>query len=348
MGRSSRKKTARARHKSSRSDGIKPRPSIPIERPDHNSRVGYIVVPQFASGDVRHGKATPRGNPGTYRVTFVLSVPGSKVFREQLNLGRTYLEGDSLLMVSAEVVTVRVATGSPDLGSMILTKNQQGRIATIVVRVQADSFEDAERRAYDMATAFLSYVSYVNDTAIDLTGYELLEESVGTVKGVFGMIGRQKAFTLPSDSGTWVSDDKYKRILAAYREGMNATNVFYQALSFWKVIEGCKRLRDAKNAVAKAGATQPYTPLLEMPARIEEVPLSDELVREMFRPFLGRKLSAVVDHFRPLLRNAIAHLDPSQDVLDIDRYDDVVTCMRAIPVLRYMARQYIGVELANP
>jgi len=32
-------------------------------------------------------------------------------------------------------------------------------------------------------------------------------------------------------------------------------------------------------------------------------------------------------------------------VLDIDRYEDVKICEKAIPVLRYMARQFISAEL---
>ena len=84
-----------------------------------------------------------------------------------------------------------------------------------------------------------------------------------------------------------------------------------------------------------------------MPARLEDLPSQDALVREFFQPFLGRKLTAVVEHFRPLIRNAVAHLDPAQDVLDIDRYEDVTTCERAVPVLRYMAHRFITAELEH-
>ena len=103
-----------------------------------------------------------------------------------------------------------------------------------------------------------------------------------------------------------------------------------------------------KIAQARASGTQPFTPPLEMPARLEEIPLQDALVHEFFQPFLGWKLTAVVEHFRPLIRNAVAHLDPAKDVLDIDCYEDVTACERAGPVLRYMAHRFITAELEHP
>jgi hypothetical protein len=52
---------------------------------------------------------------------------------------------------------------------------------------------------------------------------------------------------------------------------------------------------------------------------------------------------------RDLLRNAVAHLDPSGDSLMADEYKDVETCEEAIPVLRYVARQMLRHEIdADP
>jgi hypothetical protein len=63
---------------------------------------------------------------------------------------------------------------------------------------------------------------------------------------------------------------------------------------------------------------------------------------DVFRRFLGKKFNSARDYFRPVIRNAIAHLDPSKTVLDMDHFDDVKTCEEAIPVLRYMARALIS------
>jgi hypothetical protein len=157
-----------------------------------------------------------------------------------------------------------------------------------------------------------------------------------------------KILAIGSGIGSIVSHDSYRRLFAAYREGMNATNVFYQALSFSKVIEACRKLRERKNAEAKNSGRRPFTQSLAMPAKLGEIPILVDSIRESFRPFLGRKFSSIIDHFRPLVRNAIAHLDPTQDVLDIDRFQDVQACERAAPILRYIAHTLIRFEIDHP
>jgi hypothetical protein len=175
-----------------------------------------------------------------------------------------------------------------------------------------------------------------------------LKRVTGTRKAAFGMLGKMKILAIGSGIGSRVSHDSYRHLFAAYREGMNATNVFYQALSFSKVIEGCRKLRERKNAEVNNSGRRPFTPSLAMPAQLDEIPIVLDSIRESFRPFLGRKFSSIVDQFRPLMRNAIAHLDPTQDVLDIDRFQDVQACERAVPILRYIARTLIRFEIDHP
>jgi hypothetical protein len=141
------------------------------------------------------------------------------------------------------------------------------------------------------------------------------------------MVGKVKPFAISSNYERFTSNETARRLLAAYREGMNSTNVFYQALSFSKVIEGLGPLLGTDRA-KKA---------LRFPDDLKAVPGS----APVFGRFLGRKFNWAVDQLRPLIRNAIAHLDPLQSVLDIDHLDDVRACEEAIPVLRYMARMFL-------
>jgi len=312
-----------------------------VPRPDYNVREGWIVVPKFPPSDSRHGKTSPDGGTGVYQVTFVLGIPGKNVFREHVVMGQTHLEGDSLLLFPNKVETFEVRVD--DRGSAI------GHItSTATMRIQANSLIKAEETAYDMTAGFLSYLSYDSDVAVEITGYEIVEESTGTRKAVFGMLGKMKIFAIDDAIGSLVSHNSYRHLFAAYREGMNATNVFYQALNFSKVIEGCRKLRERKNTEAKNSGRRPFTPSLAMPAQLDEIPIVLDSIRELFRPFLGRKFSSIVDHFRPLVRNAIAHLDPTQHVLDIDRFQDIQACERAIPILRYIARVLIRSEIDHP
>jgi hypothetical protein len=318
-----------------------------VPRPDYNVREGWIVVPKFPPSDSRHGKTGPDGGTGVYQVTFVLGIPGKNVFREYVVMGQTHLEGDSLLLFPNKVETfeVRVDGGGSAIGHITLGHNSDRRLSTANMRIQANSFIEAEKATYDMTAGFLSYVSYDSDVAVEIAGYEIVEESTGTRKAVFGMLGEMKIFAIDDAIGSLVSHNNYRHLFAAYREGMNATNVFYQALSFSKVIEACRKLRERKNTEAKNSGRRPFTPSLAMPAQIDEIPIALDSIRESFRPFLGRKFSSIVDYFRPLVRNAIAHLDPTQDVLDIDRFQDIQACERAIPILRYIARVLIRSEI---
>ena len=321
-----------------------------VPRPDYNVREGWIVVPKFSPSDHRHGKTSPEGGAGVYEVTFVLGIPGKNVFRDRVVIGQTRFEGDSSLLFPENVETfeVRLDDRGSTIGHIILGHNSDRRLSTAIMRIQADSLIKAEGAAYDITAGFLSYLSYASDVAVEIAGYEILEESTGTRKAVFGMLGKMKIFAIDGGIGSIVSHNSYRHLFAAYREGMNATNVFYQALSFSKVIEGCRKLRERKNTEAKNSAGRPSTPSLTMPAQLDEIPIVLDSIRELFRPFLGRKFSSIVDDFRPLVRNAIAHLDPTQDVLDIDRFQDVQTCERAIPILRYIARKLITFEIDHP
>jgi len=277
----------------------------------------------------------------------VLGIPGKNVFREHVEMGKTLLDGDSLLSFPENVETfeVRFDDHGSTIGHITLGHNSDRRLSTAHMRIQANCLIEAEKAAYDMTAGFLSYFSYSSDVAIEITGYEIVEEDTGTRKASFGMLGKMKPFRIGDDIGTTASDDKYRRLFAAYREGMNATNVFYQALSFSKVIEGCHRMREDKNTAAKNSGGLLLSPSLEMPSELRKIPIEDDSIRELFRPFLGRKVSFVVNQFRPLVRNAIAHLDPTQEVLDIDHFEDVQTCERTIPVLRYIARTLICFEI---
>src|SRR5207237_358478 len=122
-----------------------------------------------------------------------------------------------------------------------------------------------------------------------------------SVNGVRGMVGKIKPFSLPVEYERFTSNETARRLLASYREGMNSTNAFYQALSFSKVIEGISLLR---------AGDQTRKPL-KFPDDLAALPAS----ADVFRRFLGKKFNWARDYFRPVIRNAIAHLDPTKTTL---------------------------------
>jgi hypothetical protein len=79
-----------------------------VPRPDYSVREGWIVVPKFPPSDPPTRKNWTRGGAGVYHVTFVLAIPGKNVFREQVEMGKTHLDGDSLLLFPDNVETFDV------------------------------------------------------------------------------------------------------------------------------------------------------------------------------------------------------------------------------------------------
>ncbi len=318
-----------------------------MDRPTYNAKLAVTVVPYFPPSDPRYGKTNITGSPGEYRVTFTLSVPGGNVYREKINLGNEH--GDSLLIFPNKKNTLEILVNKiyKDDISVILSANEENRLAKVTLTFKAESIRHAEKTAYGIISSILSYLSYTNNVAIETAGFEVVEINTGTLKGTWGMIGNTKVLMYSEDAGRIISDNNLQRLLSAYREGMNATNIFYQALSFSKVIEGCQKLRGIKIRDAKRAKKPVVNPSLSIPANIEEIPDLDTREFDSFTPFLSQKFPEIKDHFRPIIRNAIAHLDPSQNILDIDRFEDVAKCTDAVPVLRYMARCYMTFELNN-
>lgn len=154
----------------------------------------------------------------------------------------------------------------------------------------------------------------------------------------FGLLARPAV--IPED--VFLSRPEYRRILASYREALNARNPFFQFLAFYKVAEATRKLRDERQREARLRGetfTRPAERLPQNEADLNEVP---ETYREHFRTYLGKKFNAVLDDpFRGLMRNALAHLDPGGDSLNADLSRDVVAVEVAVPVIRYIARQMV-------
>lgn len=309
-------------------------------------QVAYVY--EFRPDDPRQQlPRTPDGSEGPYKVTFIISVPGKNVFREELDMGKIMNQGESLLQTPPGLHLKATLSNENGSAEIIFRSNSKAQIATAQMRIQAKSFVEAEQVAYDFVAPQLSYWSYLYDVAIDITGYEVLEEKTESTKYSFGVLGRVKAFNKEDVEG--ISMPVYRKFFSAYREGMNATNPFYQALSFYKVAEGVKaeRVRNARqNRTYQKGVTPTYDDE-QFPKSLDEVHVGDVLSKDAFAPYLGQDFLTVLEKFADLIRNAIAHLSQLDAVLDADRFNDVSICYRAIPILRYVAHRMLENELKH-
>jgi hypothetical protein len=321
-------------------------PKIKIDRPEINTREAIIVVPQFEKKSYEgEAQGTPKGRPGIYRISYILSVPGEDLFHSHLDINKLISSGHSLLRFPKGFTMLRV--GLYDQTSTVpinLVANKNGLLSNVEMSVHAKNFLDAEKFCYDVVQPLLSSLSFQYDVALDVGGYEVTEESTQVRKFVFGLIGKEKIMD-PALLTIGVSKSEFRMVFSAYREGLNATNVFYKLLSYYKVIEGVRGIRKMRRRKYSDEGTDWREPRERLPEIITAIPSNSPWINEYFLPYLGKKFSSVLDEFRGIFRNALAHLDPEQDVLLGDRFEDVIKCEKAIPVLKYIAREMFLEEL---
>ncbi len=107
-----------------------------------------------------------------------------------------------------------------------------------------------------------------------------------------------------------------------------------------------KKLRIHRRvATLNAGNQYKEPPDERMPDTESDCGSTDPLVLENFKPYLGKKFTWVLEQMRGLLRNAVAHLDPTGDSLIADKFEDVTKCEQALPVIKYISRVMLSNEL---
>lgn len=318
-----------------------------FERPALSGRYQLTVVPVF---DTAHPKSRidrpVEGGRGFYRFSFSLCLPGGQSFLPSIDFDQMLQKGTSLLTVPKEVqyLKIELSTGAEQVEVRLYT-NGEGILARGELHVLASNFVEAETTALDLVLPMLSWWCYNFDVPIDIGTYQLFEESTDITKVNAVFPGKACAFNLANHR----SEPEHRLLLSAYREAVNALNPFYQALSYWRVIEGVYKARDLRRAEATRRGDPIRQPNERLPATVDELALPDRYHKEYFEPYLGLKYTVIIkERLRDTLRNAIAHLDPERSVLlSADRYEDLVTCERAVPVLRYISRVLLAAEVAG-
>lgn len=318
-----------------------PRPTVEFPRPEVSSKVEFTLVPGFPPN---HPKAKiPRsqmGSHSSYDVQYFLSIPGVSVFKDKIDFERMKNSGNSLLQlpIGEHLITkIKDVFGESEIQFL---GDKKGILSQVRLRVECNNFEEAERFAHERVSIVLSYWSFLFDIAIEMSDYLIIEENTGTHKYSVGLVGRVKpfnndlAFNLPSE---------HQRILAAYREAMNSSNLFYQLLCFFKVTEGIISIRqkDIKKVRLLRKGEQGFEISEKFPNELESLPIENEITKLAFTKYLGKSFQEVRDSLKDEFRHAIAHLLKFDNVIDADRFDDVTKCARAIPVTKFMARKML-------
>jgi hypothetical protein len=314
-------------------------PRLELPRPRVTEYNAITVVPVFADGDA----GPPSGSPGSYDVVFVLGVPGVSGVATSLDFDGMLAGGDSLLQGSGLQVELQSFDGSSSNVARILP-NSQHRLARIHLTATADDFSTAENNAYDAVMPVLSWLAFEADTPVEVTAVLLTERSTQIRR--FGATLAGAVQSAPELSG--LIGPELRPFLAAYREGLNANSPLYQALSFYKVIEGVTTFHTKRTrAAAKGGGAIPPDPMAkQIPADAQDLIDMTEWARENFIPYLGKSFGDIKESVSDTIRNAIAHITPGRDIRVADYLADIRSCREITPILRYMARELIRDELA--
>jgi hypothetical protein len=237
----------------------------------------YLVAIPRSSINPDHpfNKATPAGSVGTYRVVFFLQRPGYALYKEnQYAFETSGVKGDSHLAIRPPALTGEIGDqilidAETDEGEFRFTAspNDEGCIGNIVTVITANSYLDAERRAYRALAPTLSHWATYFDTPVVIARIEMKEMQYGSMQMKIVTGHDIRPYYLP------VSDKPLSVELRAfesyYREGVNSNSPTYQYLCFFKILEGVRanRLRAAR-ARKKAGLPD----LIHAPTLAERVP----------------------------------------------------------------------------
>lgn len=235
--------------------GATPVVRFQIPRPEVNEHIAITIAPQFT----RNGPGpAPGGSSGDYDVVLILGVPGVNSVVSTAIVDDWSNSGDSLLASDGLTLDLLAEDGSP-IGKARFVPNRAGRLARVHLAVHANTFADAEKHAHDAVMPVLSWLAFEANVAVEVVATAITEQATSTRQVSARMMGRVHAATEPRG---W-STAELRPFLAAYREGLNSTSPLYQAISFYKIIEGARAFQKRRTREAiRVGSPLPTDPPL--------------------------------------------------------------------------------------
>lgn len=342
---------------------------VPAFRGPGGLRRHYIVRPKFADGDLRN-EIPVIGARGSYEVVVTFARPGHDPLPErQVSLTKE-LDGDSHLAMSPPAVArgvsgLRVETwlGANDQQNIVfdLKPNKQGFLATAETKLEADTFDDAERRAMMALTPTLSAWSSQLDVPLRVFRIQVTELAslavYVSVPDPFDNVG------LVASARGQLSED-FRAFASLYREGIETNSPPYAFLCFYKIAEGIRERRTRlTREIAQHGGSPPRRRPERLPTTAEEcrawlAPLfvrlyewDDAALQTMFPlDVRGRKVGDVVGGDLRLLRNDIGHAFSEESGEPSMVADDALHTRRVVdrlPLMKVIARRMMKNEFST-
>jgi hypothetical protein len=310
--------------------------SIELPRPEVTENNRFVMVPVTSDGEPPGGSA---GSAGIYKVVVVLGVPGVESASTALDIDAIMRTGDSLIASGPLKIDL---SGADEAVTWTFQSNSDGRLAHAEIEMHAEGLASAEEVAHDLVMQMLSRLAFETGAPIEAKAILVTEEATGTVSISTTLVGKIR--TLKNIAGNM--EPQLAAYLSAYREGLSSLTPLYQALSFYKVIEGISKHHVRASRVAtKAGKPVPPDALAGcFPRNIDE---SEGISADVVKELVGRSLRDIWGGYADSVRNAAAHITPGKTSVVADRLADLSLCRKAVPVLRYIARCALEAELAR-
>lgn len=321
-------------------------PHAKLPRAQISMRTALTVVPVVPGGE----SPDSNGKPGEYTCVYVLGYPGAEGYVANVDFDVFARSGGSLLSfppgINGIAYKLTIEGTTYDLA---IESNERREASAVRATLRASSILEAEGLAYDNILPIVSWLAFHYDVGLAVRGWVVTEVATSVQRIRVGFLGepRELANEVIAISLTQAA----RMLLATYREASASSNIFLQALSFWKVVEGVYTLRSQEAEERKGGGEGPTVRVRELiPATLDDVPFTDKWACDGFQRYLGKRFTFVRDDLRERLRHGLAHLlpgDANVKSLSADVFNDVAACEEALPVLRYMAQTLISSYLTE-
>lgn len=310
-----------------------------LHRPPHRSHAFVHVAPSDHSSNCA-------GHTGTYAMSFVLGVPGRDQAFTSFNWDDVEQSGDSLLKLPEEASGLRMLATFPSGSRLTLEVegNEQGNVARIRTELHATSFDDAFERAHDVISLHLSRWSWEYDVPLAVRAMKALDMSTSGWRWLFEVIATRRG--MQRDRAGYVSSE-FLPLISCYREGLNSGEPLWQALSFYRAMEGAASIGAIRESAAAMSKRQRQRPRIPATQAELEAQGADDYTCESLTPYLGWPFQRYRDEARHRVRNAVAHLDIDARHIVSDRWDDQWAVRRFLPGLRWVARRWIEHEMQS-
>jgi hypothetical protein len=310
--------------------------------------------------------APPSGSAGKYKVTFVLSRPGFAPLKENHISFSDDLPGDSHIFIGnpADVRLEIEAKLSSENLKLYGYPNEKGFLGKIeIAEVHAQGFGEANLKAYNALSIVLSRLSLMTDVPLHIYRITTIELATQNLIGSFTLPFAETAAPMFS---AYEPDKDLANFASLYREALNSNAPNYQYLSFFKIIEGVRRILEERttgeNEAARAkGERPPSRPREILPTTREEQVAwlnsvlkpqkwSDLALQQVFpAEAVGKKINDLIRSggVLDMIRNRIAHAvmrDETKETINIDDGLLINEVTAWLPLCKCMARYLLKKE----